>query len=89
MGKLSADKSTCHAPKMRQKRETMEEQPASDGFVLGQRIADYPRNFSFPRYQNAATSSKSKSCGIIRRYRASDLRQKFIHWQYCSILDVR
>lgn len=67
------------------------ERPESylEGFQLGKRISENPQNSSFPRYQNAATSSKSKSCGIIRRYRAPDLRQKFIHWQYCSILDVR
>ena len=51
MGKISADKRICHAPKMRQKGSVIDNQPVSDGFVLGKRIADCPRNFSSSRYQ--------------------------------------
>ncbi len=48
-----------------------------DGFQLGKRISENPQNSSFPRYKNAATSFKSKSCGINHKKSAPDLRQKF------------
>ena len=42
------------------------ERPESylEGFQLGKRISENPQNSSFPRYKNAVTSFKSKSCGI-------------------------
>ena len=50
--------------------------PALDGFQLGVRVSENAREMSFPRYEFAATSCKSRNCGKIVENAAPDLRQK-------------
>ena len=61
---------------MRQTGRMKNQESYLDGFQLGKRISENPRNNSFPRYQNAATSFKTKSCGISAKKCAPNLRQK-------------
>ena len=49
-----------------------------DGFQLGKRISENPQNSSFPRYKNAVTSFKSKSCGINHKKSAPDPMKEIV-----------